>query len=102
MIDLDYAALDATPVATDPFPHLVVPDFVPPDSLRAVLADLPPLGRRGSFPIDAVALGPNAKALMREMEGVRLRELIAQRFNLDLADAPTMLTLRGWTSERDG
>jgi SM-20-related protein len=102
MIELDYAALRDRPVAVDPFPHLVVPDFVPPDSLRAVLTDLPPLGRRGSFPIDAVALGPNAKALMREMESARLRELIAQRFGLDLADSPTMLTLRGWTSERDG
>ena len=31
-----------------------------------------------------------------------LREAIAERFGLDLADAPTMVTLRGWTNERDG
>jgi hypothetical protein len=102
MIDLDYAGLDATPVATDPFPHAVVPDFVPPASLDAVLADLPPLGKRGSFPIDAVTLGPNAAALMQAMEGPRLRDAIAAKFDLDLSDAPTMVTLRGWTNERDG
>lgn len=102
MIELDYAALRAMPVATDPFPHVVVPNFVPPDTLRAVLADLPPLGKRGSFPLDALSLGPNARALADELQGPRLRQAIAQRFNLDLAEAPTMVTLRGWTNDRDG
>jgi SM-20-related protein len=102
MIELDYAALRATPVAGDPFSHLVVPNFVPPKVLRAVLADLPPLGKRGSFPVDALSLGPNAQALMDELEGPRLRDAIAGRFDLDLTDAPTMVTLRGWTNERDG
>jgi len=102
MIALDYPALDATPVATDPFPHVVVRHFVPPETLRAVRADLPPLHARGSFPIAAVALGPAAKALMQAMEGSRLRDAIARKFALDLADAPTMLTLRGMTGERDG
>jgi SM-20-related protein len=102
MIELDYAKLAATPVASDPFPHVVVPDFVPPASLRAVVADLPPLGKRGSFPPDAVKLGPAAQALMAEMEGPRLQSTIATLFGLDLADAPTMLTLRGWTGEKDG
>jgi SM-20-related protein len=79
-----------------------VPKFVAPDRLRAVLADLPPLGKRGSFPLDALALGPNAQALADELEGPRLRDAIAERFGLDLGDAPTMVTLRGWTNDRDG
>ena len=102
MIDLDYTALRATRVATDPFPHVVVPNFVPPAVLQAVVADLPALDRRGSFPIDALTLGPHAQALMDAMEGTRLRDVIAERFGLDLDGAPTMVTLRGWTTERDG
>lgn len=102
MIELDYAKLRVTPVATDPFPHVVVPQFVPPAELDRVLADLPPLNKRGSFPPDAVKLGPAAKALMAAMEGPDLKAAIAAMFGLDLADAPTMVTLRGWTSERDG
>jgi hypothetical protein len=102
MIELDYATLRATPVASAPFPHLVVPNFVPPETLPALLADMPPLGKRGSFPLDALSLGPNARALMDELEGPRLRDAIADRFDLDLGDAPTMVTLRGWTNERDG
>ncbi|OYV33267.1 MAG: hypothetical protein B7Z80_24565 [Rhodospirillales bacterium 20-64-7] len=70
--------------------------------MDAVLADLPVLGKRGSFPVDSVRLGPHAAALMQEMEGPQLRTVVEQMFNLDLHDAPTMVTLRGWTSERDG
>ena len=102
MIDLNYTALAETPVGTDPFPHLVVPGFVPPDDLRAVLAALPPLNRRGSFPPDSVRLGAVAQDLVTAMEGPVLRSLLEARFGLDLSDAPTMLTLRGWTGEKDG
>jgi len=102
MMELNYTALSATPVAIDPFPHVVVAGFVPLERLRDVLADLPPLGKRGSFPLDALALGPVARALMDELEGPRLRQGIAEKFGLDLAGAPTMVTLRGWTNERDG
>lgn len=102
MIELDYAKLAATPVNLEPFPHVLVPDFVPPASLDAVLADLPPLGRRGSFPVDSVRLGPCAAALMQAMEAPRLRAAIEGLFDLDLNNAPTMVTLRGWTGERDG
>jgi hypothetical protein len=102
MIALDYAKLTTTPVAHDPFPHVVVPEFVPANSLHAIRADLPPLGKRGSFPPESVRLGPAGRNLVQAMEGPRLREAIAGLFGLDLADAPTMLTLRGWTSDRDG
>jgi hypothetical protein len=102
MITLDYDTLLKTPVANDPFPHVVVPDFVPPASLEAVLADMPALRKRGSFPVDSVRLGPQAAALMQAMEAPPLRRAIQELFGIDLRDAPTMVTLRGWTAERDG
>lgn len=99
---LDYPALRDTPVAEDPFPHVMVPGFVPPATLRAVLDGLPALSQRGSFPVTGVRLGPTAKAVMAELEGDTLRTAIAEKFGLDLAGSPTMLTLRAWTGERDG
>ena len=53
-------------------------------------------------PPESVRLGHAAQDLVRQMEGAKLRDLIAKRFGLDLTGAPTMLTLRGWTSDRDG
>jgi hypothetical protein len=99
---LDYDALAAAPLATAPFPHLLVPDFVPAAALAAVVADLPPIAKGGSFPPGSLTLGPAARALMGEMEGPRLRAAIAARLDLDLSDAPTMVTLRGRTGPRDG
>ena len=102
MILLDYQALRATPVADDPFPHVVVPNFVPAEALRAVVAGLPPLDRRGSFPVAGITMGQTARSLMDELEADRLRAEIAGKFALDLAGSPTMLTLRAWTTDRDG
>ena len=102
MIDLDYAGLAATPVSDDPFTHIVARNFVPPASLAEVVEGLPALGKGGSFPTDGLRLGPAAAALMRELEGPRFRAAIAGKFGLDLADAPTMVTLRGQSREKDG
>ncbi len=99
---LDIARLADTPVATDPFPHVVVPNFVPPEFLPDVLADLPPMASGGSFPPSALRLGPAAAELVRQMEAAPLREAIAAKFGLDLDGAPVMLTLRGRTREKDG
>ena len=79
MLTLDYDKLLKTPVADAPFPHVVVPDFVPPASLEAVLADMPLLRKRGSFPVGSVRLGPNAAALMQAMEAPPLRGAIQGR-----------------------
>lgn len=102
MPQLDYQKLDATPVATDPYPHIVVTEFVPPSVLPEVVAGLPKLERGGSFPTTGLRLGPAAKALMAELEGKRFRDAVAAKFGLDLEGAPTMVTLRGQSREKDG
>jgi hypothetical protein len=102
MTMLAYDRLAATWVAPEPYRHIIVPEFVPPETLARVVADLPPLERRGSFPIGSLRLGPAAALLMEELEGPEFRRAIAEKFSLDLDDAPTMLTLRGASTERDG
>ncbi len=99
---LDYAALDDTPVDADPFTHVLVRNFLPPAALALVHAELPRRERGGSFPPQALSLGPTAKALMRELEGPVLRRAIAEKFGLTLDDAPSMLTVRLATREKDG
>jgi SM-20-related protein len=102
MMRLAYEALRATAVATEPFRHVVVPGFVPPQELAGVFDDLPPMTRRGSFPIASVRMGKRALALIGELEGPKFRAAVAETFGLDLGAAPTMVTLRGQSRERDG
>ena len=102
MTVLDFAALEAAPVSTDPFRHIVVPDFVPPAKLAQVHAGLPRSSKGGSFPHEALRLGPEARAMVTEMEGPRLRDIIAAKLDMFLDDAPTMLTMRLHCREKDG
>lgn len=99
---LAYDTLAATAVSTDPFAHVLVPGFVRPDDLDAIIGDLPPISRRGSFPIGSLHFGPAARALMDDLAGAAFRAAIAAKFGLDLDGAATMLTLRGRSAERDG
>lgn len=98
----DYAALAAAPVCTEPFTHVVVPNFIRKEDLPRLFAAMPEITSGGSFPPSALTLSPLVQALVTQMEGPELRKLIAQKFNLDLAHAPSMLTIRGRTREKDG
>ena len=102
MMQLDYQKLDATPVATDPFRHVVVREFVPAATLSDVVGGLPKLEKGGSFPTGGLRLGSAARALMEELEGPRFRAAIARKFDLELDGAPVMVTLRGQSREKDG
>ena len=99
---LDYAKLRDVPTSTDPFQHVVCPQFVLPDALSRVVASLPAMSSGGSFPPSALRLGGEARALVEELEGPRFRQAVATKFDLDLLDAPTMLTIRGRTRPTDG
>jgi SM-20-related protein len=102
MTNLDYAALAATPVATDPFTHVVVPQFVPAPLLTQVVQGLPGLSKGGSFPTEGLRLGDAARAMVAELQGPEFRKAVAEKFELELDDAPTMVTLRGQSREKDG
>jgi SM-20-related protein len=99
---LDLARLEATPLATDPFPHLVVPGFLGRDALDAVAADFPRIDRPGSFPASELDFGPRFRALLCELEGPEMRAACAAKFAIDLSDRPTMVTVRGRAQRKDG
>jgi hypothetical protein len=99
---LDFDALRAAPVSTDPFPHILLERFIRPAALAGVIGDLPPMKGRGSFPIEALRLGPKARAAMAGLESDEFRNIVAEAFGLDLQNAPHMITLRGNSGAQDG
>ena len=102
MLDLDYSSLAVTPVASEPFTHVVVPGFVPEAVLPGVVDALPALAKGGSFPTGGLRLGEAGRALVDELEGPRFRAAVAGKFGLELDGAPVMVTLRGQSREKDG
>ncbi|BCK75608.1 hypothetical protein AA0242T_0558 [Acetobacter aceti NRIC 0242] len=101
-LNLDFAALAAKPIEQAPFPHVAVEHFIPQDELAVLQTSLPQITSGGSFPPEALALTPLMQNLITQLEGPKLREIIARKFDLNLDDAPTMLTIRGRTREKDG
>jgi SM-20-related protein len=99
---LDLAALAATPLATDPYPHLIVPGFLKPASLAAVSGDFPAIEGPGSFPTTELTYGPHFRSLLEELEGEAMRAAFAAKFDIDLTDRPTMVTVRGRAQRKDG
>ena len=98
--DLD--AFAATPLATEPFPYLVVPGFMPRAALAAVAGDYPRIDKPGSFPTSELSFGPQFRALLEALEGPELRAAFATKFAMDLGGLPTMVTVRGRAQRKDG
>jgi hypothetical protein len=98
--DLD--AFAATPLATEPFPYLVVPGFMRAEALPALASDYPTIAKPGSFPVSELRFGPTFQALLDALEGPELRDAFAAKFGLDLSDRPTMITVRGRAQRKDG
>ncbi|HEY1612790.1 MAG TPA: 2OG-Fe(II) oxygenase [Rhizomicrobium sp.] len=99
---LDFERLSATDVTTDPFPFLIVPQFVKSASRDALDADYPKIERYGSFPLHSLAYGSAFKALIEDLTGPRMRAIVAKKFDLTLDDKPVMVTVRGMCTARDG
>ena len=100
MLDLD--RLRAAPLTCDPFEFVVVDEFVRREALPPILADFPEIRGTGSFPIDAVHFGPAFAQLVTALRGALLRRAIEEKFDVDLRNRPTLLTVRGRSDGRDG
>ena len=100
-----YLRLDAfcsTPLVKEPFEHLIVSGFVDTTAIAAINADYPKISTSGSFPVDQVVFGPAFQTLLDELESDAFREAFEEKFGIDLADRPTVTTVRGRCDARDG
>jgi hypothetical protein len=95
-------ALRATPLVSEPFPHLVVPGFVSETGLAEINADYPQISSPGSFPTDQLVFGKAFQALLDELESDRFREAFEQKFGIELSGQPTITTVRGRCDPSDG
>src|SRR5258707_1370077 len=59
---LDLEALARAPRCDDPFPHVIVPGFVPQAAGSAISADYPAIARAGSFPVGDLSFGAGFRA----------------------------------------
>jgi hypothetical protein len=99
---IDLATFARADLATDPFPYVIVPGFLPEAARRAISADYPKVDRPGSFPAGELDYGPAFARFLAEIEGDAMRDAFARKFSVDLAGKPTMVTVRGQARMGDG
>jgi len=99
-IDLERFA--ETPLSREPFPHILVPGFVPEAAREALGAAYPKIDRPGSFPVADLRFGAGFADFLAEIEGPAMRAAFEEKFSIDLAGRPTMVTVRGRAQLKDG
>jgi len=99
---LDIAAFRSTALVREPFPYLIVPGFLKEEARAPVHKDYPEIAKPGSFPTTEVEYGPAFSALLAEMQGPELKAAFEEKFDIDLSNRPTMVTVRGRAQAKDG
>ena len=99
---IDVEAVGRASVAREPFPWFIVPGFVRPEALSAINADFPQVAHAGSFPLPTLTYGPAFGRFMDAIRGPEFARAVGEKLGLDLSARPTMVTVRGQSSKRDG
>jgi hypothetical protein len=102
MTYLDIEALEAAPLATDPFEHVIVKSFVRAETAEAIARDYPAIDKPGSFTLEDVGVRGAVAGLIEELDAAPFRMAVEAKFGLDLSERPTMFTLRGMCGPGDG
>jgi hypothetical protein len=102
MDGLDFTAFRATPLTREPFPFLVIPEFIKPRARAAINADYPRIDSPGSFPVAGLTYGPGFQRLLDELRGPEFQAACEEKFGIDLAGRSTLITVRGRCGTRDG
>jgi len=100
LVDLD--RLRASPLRCDPFDFVVVENFLAEEALADLVDSFPDVPGHGSYPLSTVTCPPLFERFAAELEGEAMRTAIEEKFDIDLAARPTMITLRGYGDGKDG
>jgi hypothetical protein len=100
LINLD--ALRATPLQTDPYDYLVVPEFLSAGALQQVNRDYPAIDSAANHALENLSYGASFESLMEELRGPELATVLGEKFDMDLAVLPTTVTVRKFCERTDG
>ena len=92
---LEFERLRAARLETDPFDYLVASGVIGENWTDRLISDYPKLKRPGSFPLSAVRCGSEFYRLIQALDGKEFREIVEDKFSIQLGGRPTMFTVRG-------
>jgi SM-20-related protein len=99
---INWEALSHSEVNQNPFPYLIIDNFLKNEYKEVVCKDFPNIRFPGSISLNDVKYGQTFQRLLDELHSDTLKTVIEQKFAMDLQQRPTLITLRGRTRKRDG
>lgn len=99
---LDMQALKTVTVNTVPFPFFKLEHSIRADILDRVIGDFPDISDGGSFNVDDVTVNPDFKAFLDAIDSPEFRQVICEKFDVQVMGLPMMMTLRGYSRQKDG
>ncbi len=103
MAFLDLDAFNASPLVREPFEYLITPGFLKAESRQSLNSAFPRIDKPGSFPVSELRISPLFAELLAELQGPAFTQAVAAKFGIaDLAEHPTMVTVRGRCQKKDG
>jgi SM-20-related protein len=102
MIYVDYPRLEDAELHTDPFDYLVVTDCIPPATLSSLNQDYPDIRHAGNMSTDDLTCGEIFSRFLEEVQGSEFAAAIGRKFNVDLSESPTTVTVRKFCEQSDG
>lgn len=95
-------ALKEAHVSTAPYPYFVVENALKESEVQAVIQDFPKIEQGGSYNIGDVAAGPNFERFLQSLDCKEFRQILTEKFDVDVMEHPMMVTLRGYSRQKDG
>ena len=95
-------ALKAAHVATSPYPYFVVEIALESTAVQAVIQDFPKIEQGGSYNIEDVEIKPNFDRFLKSLDCKEFRQILTDKFDVDVMEHPMMITLRGYSRQKDG
>jgi len=98
----DYTELEASPLRTDPYDHVLVEQFVTERAQPLLIRDYPEIAGPGNVEPGQVPQGPTFDLLLDELNSTRFRDAIGAKFGLDLSQTEPTIGLRSLAEATDG
>ena len=95
-------ALKNAEVSHTPYPYFIVENALADSEVQAVIQDFPKIEQGGSYNIEDVEINPNFDRFLKSLDTPEFRQILTDKFDVNVMEHPMMVTLRGYSRQKDG
>lgn len=95
-------ALKNAEVSSTPYPFFVVENAIVDSEVQSVIQEFPKIEQGGSFNIEDVEIKPHFDRFLKSLDTSEFRQILTDKFDVNVMEHPMMITLRGYSRQKDG